>query len=230
MIHQNTMNCREAQALLDELVDGRLPADRERRVQCHLAGCEACRHEEAAIRRLLEAAAALPRSVDPPADLWPEIVPRLRVRRFAAVALGGWRGTWRGWLLQAVAAVAFMGLGAVLSQLLTAPATEPGPPGGGEPGAVRTADAESAEFVWIEAEFLRAKEDLWRSAYRGSRGLPPATQKVVERNLRIIDNAIRDLRQALEDHPGDHQLENLLLANHRKEINLLQRLARGCEV
>ncbi|MCP4658419.1 MAG: hypothetical protein GY856_23640 [bacterium] len=228
--HQDIMSCREAEAILDELVEGRLPAALERRLREHLAGCEACRHEEAALRRLLDAAAELPRALEPPADLWPQIAPRLRQRRFAAFTLARRRGTWRGWLLQAVAAVVFMGLGAVLSQLLVAPASEPGSPGGGEPAAVRTVAAAQTEFEMIEAEFLRAKEDLWLTAYRGSRGLAPVTQKVVERNLRIIDEAIRELRGALEANPGDRQLEGLLLANHRKEINLLQRLARGSEV
>ncbi len=226
--HRDTMRCREAQAILDEWVDGRLPAASERRLREHLAGCEACRDEEAALRRLLEEAAALPRTVAPPADLWPQIAPRLRARRFAAFTLAGSGRTWRSWLLQAVAAVVFMGLGAVFSQLLVAPAGAPGE--SGESGTVRTAAAPSAEFEVIEAEFLRAKEELWLSAYRGSRGLAPVTQKVVERNLHIIDEAIRELRLALETNPGDRQLESLLLANHRKEINLLQRLARGPEV
>lgn len=230
MNHQDTMSCREAQALLDERVDGRLPAALERRVREHLAGCETCRHEEVAIRRLLDAAAELPRSLEPPADLWPGIAPRLRARRFAAFTLAGSGRRWRGWLLQAVAAGVFMALGAVLSQLLIAPASEPGSPERGEPGAVRTVATAPTEFEMIEAEFLRAKEDLWLTAYRGSRGLAPVTQKVVERNLRIIDEAIRELRGALETNPGDRQLENLLLAKHRKEIHLLQRLARGSEV
>jgi len=228
MTNQDTMSCRETQAVLDELVDGQLSAARERRVREHLAGCEACRHEETALRRLLAATAELPRSLEPPTDLWPGIVPRLRQRRFATFTLGRSSG-WRGWLLQAVAAVVFMGLGAVLSQLLVSPAISP-MPGAGEPLALGTAAAAPAEFGILEAEYLRAKEDLWLTAYRGRRDLPPVIQELVERNLRIIDEAIRELRGALQANPGDRQLESLLLAHHRKEINLLQRLARGSEV
>ena len=58
------------------------------------------------------------------------------------------------------------------------------------------------------------------------RAASPETREVVERNLRVIDEAIEELRQALAADPGNPQLENLLLAQHRTEIDLLQRLRK----
>lgn len=177
---------------------------------------ENSRNDES-LRGLLPEAAELPRSIEPPRDLWPEIEARLGDRRRPAVA-------WRRYVYQAVAAMFFMALGAVLALTLRPAAEGPQidlPPDGG----VRTASVSGAsDFAAVEADYLRAKDQLWLLALSRRDELSPVAMRVVERNLRIIEAAIGDLRAALDEDPENPQIEGLLLAKHRQGIEILQRL------
>ena len=63
--------------LLLDYLDGALtPAERQA-VEAHLHGCTACRAEKEALASMRIAVDALPKSLDPPRDLWPEIEARL---------------------------------------------------------------------------------------------------------------------------------------------------------
>jgi len=175
---------------------------------------ENSRNDES-MRRLLAEAAELPRSIEPRRDLWPEIEARLGERR-PAVAVA-----WRRFAYQAVAAIFFMALGAVLALALR-PAAESPKVG---PGDVRAASLTGvSDFATVEAEYLRAKDQLWLLALSRRDELSPVAMRVVERNLRIIEAAIRDLRGALADDPENSQIEGMLLAKHRQGIEILQRL------
>ncbi len=172
----------------------------------------------------LDAVDALPRSLAPGRDLWPGIEGRLAARP----QRGPGRPYPRRWAVvsQLAAAVALMVLGGALSQILW-------PAGAGLPGPAVDGDirlaAEVAELEVAEGEYLRAKEALWLAAYGRRDDLSPATLRVVEKNLVIVDQAIRELRQALEEDPGNHRLEGLLYANHRRSIDLLQRLTQASQ-
>jgi hypothetical protein len=67
------MNHREMQDRLNDYADGLLPEPERKEVAQHLQQCEPCRREVASLRALLASADALPRSVLPERDLWPEI-------------------------------------------------------------------------------------------------------------------------------------------------------------
>lgn len=212
------MTCRQAEPMLDDLVDGQLSGETRRRLRRHLDGCESCAAQLASLEELLSRVADLPRATLPREDLWPRIAPRLAARSSVS--------PWPVWLRQATAAVLLMALGGVLSQVLwpggeAPPATEPRP-------ALATFDPR-ADFALAEADYLRAKEALWAAVYHGRHVESAETREVVERNLRVIDEAIEELRQALAADPGNQQLESLLLAQHRTEIDLLQRLRRVTE-
>ena len=218
MSSQTTENvtCRQVEPLLDDLVDGQLSRAARDGVRRHLAACESCTAHLASLEDLLERAAALPRAVEPPGDLWPGIAPRLAGRGSRRRAFG---------LRQAVAALLLMALGGLLSQVLWPGAATP------EAADLRSASLAAidrqADFALAEADYLRAKEVLWAAIFHAPPAESPETREVVERNLRIIDRAIEELRQALAADPGNPQLESLLLAQHRTEIGLLQRLRRA---
>ncbi|MEM7357285.1 MAG: zf-HC2 domain-containing protein [Acidobacteriota bacterium] len=218
-------DCAAIEPLLDDLVDGRLSAALQADAEAHLAGCAGCREQLAELEALLAAVDELPHTLEPPENLWPAIAPRLSPRTVAAQPSGV-----PGWLRQAAAALAFMTLGALLSQILLpgweSVGSAPSAPADGtkaELAAIELLDRR-ADFALAEADYLRAKEALWSAVYAGRDSVSPDTQEVVERNLRVIDQAIRELRQALHNDPGNPQLENMLLAQHRSEIDLLQRL------
>ena len=71
------MTCHELDERLDDYLDGALAGADAEAVVSHLAGCEPCRERERQLRQLLAHAAALPRSVAPPRDLWPGIAERI---------------------------------------------------------------------------------------------------------------------------------------------------------
>ena len=105
------MTCRELDLRLDDWLDGALAGDAAREVEAHLAGCAACRERERQLRQLLAHAAALPRSVAPPRDLWPGIAEQVG---------SGW-SSWLAWgargfqpLALAAAAVVVLGLAALV--------------------------------------------------------------------------------------------------------------------
>ena len=51
-------------------------------------------------------------------------------------------------------------------------------------------------------------------------------KKVVESNLEVIENALRDLQDALTKDPENLDLQKMVLANHRRGLDLLWQLAR----
>lgn len=195
----------------------------------HLESCETCRQRAAELERLFDAVRELPEAIAPPRDLWPGIEPRLASRRAASER-------WR-WAAQMAAALALMVAGGVLSQLLwpsgaisdarSAEGRLAEEPGVGELAPAGLAAPARAELAVAEADYLRTKETLWLLIYRNRDELSPVTMRVVERNLRVVDEAIQELRQALEEDPGNSQLEGLLYANHRRGIDLLKRLAQS---
>ena len=223
-----TEECAKLELLLDDHVDGSLDPALAARVEEHLAACPRCRAEVDDLRSLLAATAALPRSLDPGHDLWPGIARRLEPRTTAAAGSPSLRpssGRPRWWL-QAVAALLLLAVGGLMGRLL--PAAKVVDSAGSPVGEARLAawDGAGDGFGLAEAEFLRAKESLWLLALKRQDELSPVTRKVVARNLRILDQAIAELRTALEDDPGNQELENLLLDRHRRGVDLLERLAR----
>jgi hypothetical protein len=183
---------------------------------------------------LLAALRELPRTAAPERDLWPGIEPRLAPRAAPRATLFGFRG----WPVQMAAAVLLMVFGGVLSQLLW-PSAASVPVASMSTASMSTASVPNASvpevapagsgvrFELAETEYLRAKESLWLAVVARRDELSPVTLKVVERNLRIIDEAIGELRRALAEDPGNRHLESLLLANHRRSVELLRRLAHG---
>src|SRR4029079_12617176 len=97
------MSCEEVRNDLDDYVDGEVSERELHEIELHLAGCEACRGEERALRRLLALAAGLPPQVAPTRDLWPAIASGVARQRRPNVPGAGW---WLGAVAAALAAVA----------------------------------------------------------------------------------------------------------------------------
>lgn len=235
---------------LSEYVDGELEPSQCEALEVHLLQCEECGEELVALRQLVARATALP-DREPEHDLWPGIRGRLAARalpragsasaeaveplgrgRSASTGPGGRRaaaGSRRRRLVLSVpqllaaaialivlsAGTAWIALGAgggaeaaPLPVAQAAPATEPvGPP-------VFTASYQAA-VTELEREL-----DLRRS------DLDPETVRVVERNLAIIDAAIAEARQALENDPGSGFLHSHLAGAMQQKVELLRQATR----
>ena len=225
------MNCEQAQPLLDELseMDGAPIADAEQAAALdrHLAGCAACRADRDSLQALVARTRALPRERLPDRDLWPDIAGQLEQRPPA-----------RRWLLVAAlpAAAALLLLAGKLGPRLLAPGA-PGPAphsapvtsaGGtsdrpGAPGSAALAHDPGAPLA-EEQRYLEAVAAL-RAALQARRGsLSPATLEVVEHNLAVVDEALREIREALRADPGNALLSQLLRSTNQQKVDVLQRM------
>lgn len=71
------MNCFDCQTHLNDFVDCSLSASTAAEVAAHLADCPHCREQQLALAQLRAATAALPTSLQPARDLWPDIAAKL---------------------------------------------------------------------------------------------------------------------------------------------------------
>ncbi|HEU5261793.1 MAG TPA: zf-HC2 domain-containing protein [Gemmatimonadales bacterium] len=194
------MMCPDWARPINEYVDRTLAAAERDAVERHLAGCAGCRSAVGELRRLLASAAGLPKAMVPARDLWVGIEARIGQRATGDLRRAFWRG------VMAAAAVLVLAFGLYL---LTA--RPPDRPGEGSQG-----------WVAVEAEYRQAVDDLTLAleAQRGT--LRPETVEVIERNLRIIDAAIRESRAALARDPNSAELRPLVSAAYRQKVDLLQ--------
>lgn len=218
------MKCEAAQERLDDYVDGALPEAEFQEVELHIAGCPTCRAEEEGLRELLARASRLPREMQPAREIWSGIRERIDPPR--RIALRPERPSGRWWTFGSLAAAAAV-LVALVSTLTEIGGPGPGPQTGGT-GVAQPAGAggPGAPMQQAETEYMRATGQLMDAlnARRGS--LSPETQAAVGKNLQAIDEALRELREALDKDPSNRQLSKMLASTQQKKLNLLLRLIR----
>jgi predicted anti-sigma-YlaC factor YlaD len=215
------MKCDEIRTLIDDLVDGELQPPARDEVARHLRECAACRDEEQAVRALLASAAALPRELAPGRELWPEISERIRVvLPFKHPAAR----------LQPLALLAAAALLIALSSLVTWRIARPAETrlavGPAAPQGTLIAHAPATGLLEAETEYARATSELLLALEARRDSLAPETLMEVEQNLRAIDGALKSLREALADDPGNQQLTQLLTGTHKRKVEALRRVVR----
>jgi anti-sigma factor RsiW len=216
------MKCQQMDERLDDYVDGNLDEAAAREVEQHLAACAACRAAEQATRRLLAHAAALPRSVAPPGDLWPGI--ERRVARRGLAGLLAWR---QPWLLASAAAVALAVVAGVVwrgapegVQAVAIPSAGPSL----EP--VSTGPREDPSLADAEREYEAAAKTLLAVLEQSRGRMAAADLARVEDNVAVIDRALAEVRAALAKDPESPELNRMLVATHRKKVDVLRRVVR----
>lgn len=219
------MTCHEIDQRLDDWVDDALPEATRREVQAHLASCTACRQREQALRELLTHAAALPRSVSPPRDLWPGIAERIELQKSWSWP---WLGSWQTAL--AVAATVVIALGAVLFGRSSPPPVHTvviPSPGISEESQLRPAAVETDPgLAAMEREYQAAASALMEALQHRREELEPGTLARIQSNLTVIDEALAEVHQALEKDPSRPELERMLLSTHRKRVDALRRMVK----
>jgi hypothetical protein len=216
------MTCQDLDERLDDWVDGTLAADQAAEVRVHLSGCPHCQEQERRMRQLLAHAASLPRSVTPPRDLWPGIARRVeRERRWSRA------GGMPAWALAAAATVV-VGLVAALWA-------------GRTPTAVRTVEIPAATplarlaslpegsdpvVAAAERDYENAANALLEALQERQSEISPETLVRVRANLEVIDRALAELREALVKDPQNPELSHMLVATHRKKVDVLRRVVR----
>ena len=198
------MMCGDREAQLNEYVDGTLAADARALVEAHLARCAGCREAVAQLRGLVDGARGLPRAIEPGSELWTGIAGRIGKRE---------TGNGKRWWGGALAAAATVILAFALSRLLPT-STDLSRPG-------------AEEWAAVEAAYESAAVDLDRTLATERDRLEPATLALLERNLGVIDAAIRESRGALARDPGNVELHGLFAAAARQKVELLRWAARA---
>lgn len=202
---------------LSEYIDGELQPDERAAVERHLRMCADCRETVADLRAVVERASSLPDRV-PAADLWPEIEPRIArtglprkvTLTFSVAQL-------------AAAAVVLLSVSVGLFWMMR-PASED--VSGTAPSARESrAPAIVLPVRFADETYKKALDDLERALEEGRNRLDPGTIAIVEQNLKTIDTAIAQSRQALEADPANTYLNNHLAQARRRKLALLQRVS-----
>jgi predicted anti-sigma-YlaC factor YlaD len=218
------MTCQELDARLDDWIDGELPPAAAAEVEAHLASCALCQERERRLRQVLAHAASLPRSVTPPRDLWPGIARRVERERSWSWA----SGSWSPWALAAAATVV-VGLAAALwsgrppaaVKTVEIPVASPEARLAAMPGVV--SDPALAE---AEREYEEAANALLEALQKRQSEVQPETLAAVRSNLEVIDRALAEVRQALAQNPSNLELNRMLVATHRKKVEVLRRVVK----
>jgi hypothetical protein len=193
------MMCGEWETRLNEYVDGTLTAETRALVEAHLAQCAGCREAVAELRALVAGAAALPRRIEPARELWSGVASRIGTRD---------SGIGTRWWRTALAAAATVILAFALSRLF--------------PTSPDRSRPETEEWAAVEAHYESAAADLDRTLAAERTRLAPATVALLQRNLGVIDAAIRESRDALARDPGNVELRGLVASAARVKVELLR--------
>ena len=201
------------------LADGSITADGAASLATHLSACTDCAADVARLRSIVRRVHDVPAPAGALDGLWPDIRARIegakiralppRVARPAATR----RVRRIAWLGGAVAAAACIAAGVYLRSR-AAPDAGPTPNGAAalEP-AIDSSGSSQADIQRLLDEIQREKAML-----------PPATAALADSDLRAIDAAIAELRDALARDPNNPAIRQLLAESYRQQQDLLKRL------
>ena len=203
---------------LSEYLDGDLRGHELAALEAHLPSCGDCRATLEQLRRVVARAQALD-DRPPASDLWPAIA-----RHVGVVSLDARRARRRLSFTVpqlAAAAVALALLSGVSAWLL-----------GRRPTVTQVAQSTTTsnpvQYVGTyeaDPRYAAAVASLERVLAQGRGRLDTATVRVIEKNLGIIDRAIRDAQSALAADPANSYLNLHLAQEMRRKLELLRQAA-----
>ena len=208
---------------LSAYLDGDLASPDRDACAAHLAVCDVCREVLADVAALAAEAAA-PAAAGPARDLWPGIEARLTP---VAHTAGPRRFSFSLPEL-ALAATLLMAVSGAVSWLVitrgpSAPPAET--PIRAVAESTTSPDAGLALANFADVQYDAAVSDLERILLDERSRLDPRTVLVLERNLRTIDDAIAQARQALRADPSNTFLNSHLADSRQRKLELLRRAA-----
>ena len=217
---------------LSDYLDGELPDQDRRAVAAHIASCVECARTVDELRAVVEQAQGLPPAA-PSTDLWSGIASRIGSAE-GSRPLAGKFGPRRRFSFTWPELVA-ASLVLVLVSGVTAMRFATNRPAGSSADLQVRPDGSGPEPADIvpasldDTEYDAAVADLQRALQSGRGELDPATVKVVEDNLAVIDQAVDDARRALAQDPANADLSGYLFETRQRKLALLRHAAALAE-
>jgi anti-sigma factor RsiW len=236
------MGCNEFQLTLSELVDGTLSRERRARLETHLEGCADCRALVAYLRRIRESARALPKMA-PPESVWLKVQADFDAEtsgsgRMAMASPASGSSPAKPRLASVVRffprrSPALAGLAAAAVLVIAASAgiffmTRPAPPAAQvAPAAAHAEPAQTVQSVDTELEladqhYEKAIAGLEKLAKDGQASLDPQIAAVLQKNIGVTDQAIRESRAALLSQPTSEVAQASLFEALQRKVGLLR--------
>lgn len=224
------MACERYLNSIHESIDGTIGSIRRAELEMHLDQCDDCRALHDDLKRIRDAAAALP-ALDAPDGAWLQIAGRLRqegrIQEEVKAPASG-RRAYVGWLAAAAAVI----LAVAAAVMLLKPAAGPAPqqtaqsaPAAATPAVATDPRALESATTAVEAaqnQFEKAIADLEKVAKANQQVLDPATSTTIDKNLGILDQAIAENRAAVKTDPTSVAARETLFETLRQKVNLLQ--------
>ncbi|HYL22065.1 MAG TPA: zf-HC2 domain-containing protein [Gemmatimonadales bacterium] len=203
---------------LSEYLDGDLTPAERTALEAHLTACGTCRGTLDELRRVVARAKSL--DDRPPAtDLWPGIAEHIGVVSLAARRERGARRRLSFTMPQLVAASIVLALLAAGSARFLFPNRPLAP----TPST--TSVLSNVGMSPLDARTAASVAALEETLARNRGRLDTATVRVIEKNLGIIDRAIRDAQSALAADPANGYLNQHLAQETRRKLELLRQAA-----
>jgi anti-sigma factor RsiW len=206
--------------------DGTLPADRRALVDAHLAACDECAADVARIaefmKRTRESTAPAPAAAVSLDELWSPIRARIEATKVVALDTAGPASNTRPfvWLVAAGVAAALLLTAFVLrarprqAELNVATQVE-------AESTMLRAVVDSTRAYEAEAQILLDRLEIQRATMR------PEAKATIDRDLRTVDVAIAELKDAIARDPRNPALRQLLATSYRQKVELLKRANAG---
>jgi hypothetical protein len=218
------MSCRDYSDAIADFVDGSLDPARQRALERHVEGCDACRALIADLKSIQAAAFTIDR-VELPPQLWSAV--RTRIAAEPAAATRGrllmWpqsRASWSVWLSAAAALLIVTTLGTYsLTRRADFHDREAAVAAVDPSDVVRSIDTELQAAAEHYDKAIQGLEQVARSE---SGELDPQVAAVLQKNLQVIDQAIGESRAALQQQPASADAQESLFDAMRSKVALLQ--------
>ena len=213
------MNCESAGKQLDDFMDGDLTPALEADVRLHLESCKSCGEQLAEMEALLGGLATLPVEEEPSRDLWNGVEPRLQPR---TAGRGSFYGRWPVLAAAAVLLLALVAAPAILKQGAEQ-VDNAGRSATASPAAATVVDPGSAiagslKYKELDARFAMVRDQLRLELAVGDHQLDPETLELIQKNLKVMEEAAAEIGNALEKDPGNTGLRKMLMASYKQQV------------
>jgi hypothetical protein len=214
------MSCQEYEAQIGDYVDGAMDEADLAAFESHLTSCASCRAVVADFSVIRAASLSLEPQVPPP-HVWQKLSAAIEAEPKPFFGVGGAQW-WRAFAPAAAMAVLVAGLSWTAAQLAVLPRSTTA-------AQLTLAPATPAEPVSILAEYQLAErnltntiEGLERITANDPDALDMETADVLKANLTLLDGAIGESREALQQEPENDVAQESLFEALRNKVALLQ--------